>query len=129
MSATHKVARERTARALAIRDRLLPLIWRRGVLAEETDSLRVLTWRAAGFRFVLRVPINDPAEDDPEPRPCGLPAPLHFGVDVVRNAQRLLTLQWAEDETAEVLTFRRGGWEAELLAAIQPSDAPARRAA
>jgi hypothetical protein len=131
MSAAHKIARERLARALAIRDHVVPLIYGRGVLTGETDNVRILTWRAAFCGFLLRVPLNLPPVDDERPmrapRPSGLPSELHYGLDVTRNRVRLLTVQWAENGRAELLFFKPGHWEADVLGI--PGAWPVRRAA
>ena len=112
---------DRTARALAIRDHLLPLIRAQGAMKEIGGSgLRSVTWEVGGFGFMLRSPFT-PWPDAPlfsynEALAKQRASPvLSWGLDVWRG-RKLLSLQWDDAGRAEVISFTRGPWEEEVLA-------------
>ena len=113
---------DRTARALAIRDHLLPLIRARGAIHESSESgLRVVVWRTGRFDFLLRSPFAPLPDAAPKSYAASL-FQLPWGLDVVRGC-KVLSLQWDDAGRVEVISFTRGAWEAEALAmgAADPS--------
>ncbi len=111
----------RTARALAIRDHLLPLIRVQGAMKEIGGSgLRTVVWEAGGFGFALRSPFT-PWPDAPlfsynEALAKQRASPvLSWGLDV-RHRRKVLSLQWDDAGRVEVISFTRGPWEDEVLA-------------
>jgi hypothetical protein len=44
-----------------------------------------------------------------------LPEALSYCIDISHN-QKVLSLEWADDGRTRVISFKRGSWEAELLA-------------
>ena len=114
---------DRTARALAIRDHLLPLIRARGAIHESSESgLRVVVWRTGRFDFLLRSPFA-PLPDAAPKSYAEAPFQLPWGLDVVQHGRKVLRLQWDGAGRVEVISFNRGRWEAEALAmgAADPS--------
>jgi hypothetical protein len=120
----------RAARALAIRDHLLPLIRAHGfVLEAGGGSLRIVMWRAGRFRFALRGPPITPWPGTSPPgsyaaalaRQRADPVPP-WGLDVWHD-RKVLSLRWDDAGRAEVISFNRGRWEAEALT-IGAADPP-----
>ena len=112
----------RTARALAIRGHLLPLIQAHGFMLEaDGGSLRMVTWRAGRFRFGLRRPFTPwPGTAPPGSYAAALAKQradpvLPWGLDVWHD-RKVLGLRWDDAGRVEVLSFDRGPWEAEALA-------------
>ena len=111
----------RTARALAIRDHLLPLIRAHGFMQEAGGgSLRMVMWRAGRFRFALRSPFTPwPGTSPPGSYAAALAKQradpvLPWGLDVWHD-RKVLSLQWDDAGRVEVISFNRGPWEAEAL--------------
>ncbi len=113
----------RTARALAIRDHLLPLIRVQGAMKEIGGSgVRMVTWEAEPFGFALRSPFT--------PWPPGAPSPGSYGAAQAKqranpvlpwrldvwHERKVLSLQWDYAGRVEVISFSRGPWEDEVLA-------------
>ena len=88
------------ARALAIRDHVLPLI-RALAGAQRAGGLPVLMAVLGPYTFSYRRPLVGER---------GKPHRLE-----IRRRRRLMVLEWAEDGIRH-LTFRPGPWEAEVLA-------------
>ncbi len=112
---------DRTARALAIRDHLLPLVRTLGAVREiSKGGLRLVTWKAGRFAFTLRGPFTSWPDAAPDPYAAALAEQraspvLPWGLDVWHGC-KVLSLQWDDAGRAEVISFNRGPWEAEALA-------------
>ena len=115
---------DRTARALAIRDHLLPLIRVQGAMEEVGGGgsrvLRMTTWKTGSFAFALRSPFTPWPDTPPISYDAALakqrasPA-MPWSLDVW-HGRRVLRLQWDDAGRAEVVSFNRGPWEDEALA-------------
>ncbi|MDO9714323.1 hypothetical protein [Paracraurococcus lichenis] len=113
---------EQDARALAIRDHLLPLIQAHGALEEVSGMAgRVARWRVGGFICLLRSPFTPwPAEvpiasyDQAISRQRAKRV-LPWGLEVW-SGHKMLSLQWDDEGQVDVTSFQRGPWEVEALA-------------
>ena len=123
------VPSDRTARALAIRDHLLPLIRAHGAMREiSKGGLRMVAWKAGRFAFALRSPFTswpDVVSDSYEAALAMQRAGpvLPWGLEVWHGG-KVLSLQWDDAGRAEVISFARGPWEDEALAlgrGLEPS--------
>ena len=118
----------RTARALAIRDHLLPLIRAQGAMEEIGGSgVRMTMWKAGRFAFALRSPFTAWGIKAPPPRSYSAAqakqranSVLPWSLDVW-HGRKVLSLQWDDAGRVEVISFTRGPWEAEVLAMADPS--------
>jgi hypothetical protein len=121
---------DQTARALAIRDHLLPLFEAHDTMQEVSGVAgRLAVFKAEGFTCTLRSPFTAwPAEAPPAAsyeqaisRQRAKPA-LPWCLEVW-HGHTVLSLQWDDDGRVEVVSFTRGPWEAEALAmgADEPS--------
>jgi hypothetical protein len=109
-------------RALAIRDRLLPLIRQRGTLELQRDSVRLIALEIDLWSFRHWTPFNEVSSDE-----ASSPGYRHalerqratrdlpYGLDVWRG-EKLLSLLWADDGAVEEVRFDRGALEDEVLA-------------
>ena len=111
------------ARALAIRDHLLPLIRSRGTMREVSGAAgRLAVCEMEGFTCTLRGPFTAwPAEAPPTAsyeqaisRQRAKPA-LPWCLEVW-HGHTVLNLQWGDDGALEVVSFTRGLWEDTVLA-------------
>ena len=110
----------RQARAVAIRDHVLPLVLahadsRQYGCLGKAGPLHLLTWARGPFRLVLRLPFHLPGAASPAGRGA---APPPNGLDIVRLADdaRVFSIAWELDGRLELVAFRRGTWEDEALA-------------
>jgi hypothetical protein len=111
------------ARALAIRDHLMPLIRVYGAMQEVSGTAgHVAVWQAGSFTCTVRSPFKArPAEVPPDASyeraasrqraKSALPWCLE-----VWHGHTVLNLQWRDDGTVEVISFTRGPWEDAALA-------------
>ncbi len=112
---------DRTARALAIRDHLLPLIRAHGAMREiSKGGLRMVAWKAGRFAFALRSPFTSWPDVAPDSYAAALAEQragpvLPWGLDVWHGC-KVLSLQWDDAGRVEVISFNRGPWEDEALA-------------
>ena len=114
---------DRTARALAIRDHLLPLIRVRGAMEGIGGSgVRTTMWEAGRFAFALRSPFtawgikaSPPGSYSAAQAKRRADPVLPWGLDVW-HGRKVLSLQWDDTGRAEVISFNRGPWEDEALA-------------
>ena len=115
---------DRTARAFAIRDRLLPLIRVQGVMQELGGSgprtARMVVWRNGLFAFALRSPFTPgpdaaPLSHDAAQAKRRASPSMPWGLDVW-HGPKVLSLQWDDAGRAAVISFHRGPWEGEALA-------------
>lgn len=110
-------------RALAIRDRVLPLVRARGTLELQRASLRLITLRMALWTFDHWTPFNELSPEEAsspgyrhavgrqQTRPD-----LPYGLDLHRGAAKVLSVLWSDGGSFEVVRFVRGAWEDEALA-------------
>ena len=113
----------RTERAVAIRDHLLPLIRVQGAMEETGGSgARMVMWKAGRFAFALRSPFtawgikaSPPGSYSAALAKQRANPVLPWGLDVW-HGRKVLSLQWDDAGRVEVTSFNRGPWEAEALA-------------
>jgi len=109
--------------ALAIRDHLLPLVRRNGMLEVQRDVVRVMMLRTGKWLIEHWTPFNDLSPEEASSpgyrhalqRQRTVPE-LPYGLDVWHSGARVLSVLWADSGICKVVEFRRGGWEAEALA-------------
>jgi hypothetical protein len=111
------------ARAVAIRDHLLPLIRSHGTMQEVSGMAgRPAVCKVGSFTCTLRSPFTPwPVEAPPAAsyeqaisRQRAKPA-LPWCLEVW-HGHTVLNLQWEDDGTVEVISFTRGPWEDDALA-------------
>ena len=111
------------ARAIAIRDHLLPLIRVHGAMQEVSGAAgHLAVWKAGSLTCTVRSPFTAwPAEAPPAAaydqalsRQRAKPA-LPWGLQVW-HGHTVLNLQWDDDGGVEVVSFTRGPWEDDALA-------------
>ena len=111
------------ARALAIRDHLLPLFDAHSIMQQVSGAAgRLAVCKAGSFTCTLRGPFTAwPAEAPPTAsyeqaisRQRAKPA-LPWCLEVW-HGHTVLNLQWEDDGTVEVISFTRGPWEDDALA-------------
>jgi hypothetical protein len=110
-------------RALAIRDRLLPLVRERGVLEVQRGPVRLVVLRTGPWTIEHWTPFGELSPEEASSpsyrhaleRQHGRPD-LPYGLDVWRDGARVLRVLWADGGAAEVVAFVRGPWEEEALA-------------
>lgn len=120
---TLRLASSSDGPALAIRDRLVPLVRERGTLELQRDTVRLIVLRAGELTIEHWTPFNDPSPTDaasPGYRHAlaqqhSLPD-LPYGLDVWHGDLRVMRLLWADSGAFEVADFIRGAWEAQALA-------------
>jgi hypothetical protein len=118
---TLRLATSSDDRAIAIRDRILPLLRQRGTVQVQRDTVRLTELRMGAWTFRLWTPFNEIGLDE-----ASSPAYRHaiqrqrarlalpYGLDIWRET-KVLRILWAEDGTTEVVNFVRGSWEDEAL--------------
>ena len=123
----------RTARALAIRDHLLPPIRAQGTMEEIGGSgVRMTMWKAGRFAFALRSPFTAWGIKAPPPRSYSAAQAkqranpvLPWSLDVW-HGRKVFSLQWDDARRVEVISFNRGPWKAEALAMEGSDPSPGR---
>lgn len=117
-----KVAASSDARALAIRDHVLPLVREHGSLEDKDSAMRLIVLERAPWRFVHWTPFN--ALDRAEASSPGYRHALQrqhtrpdlpYGLNVRHEQVEVLSVLWADGGAFEVRTFLRGEWEAAAL--------------
>ena len=118
-----KLASSGDDRALAICDRLLPLVRERGTLGLQRGPVRLTTLRTSPWTVEHWTPFNDLSPEEAsspgyrhalERQRTGLDQP--YGLDLWRGGARVLGVLWSDDGASEVVAFVRGSWEDEALA-------------
>ena len=114
------------ARALAIRDCILPLVRAQGMLEDldaKNGTLRLTVLARPPWRFTHWTPFNALAPTDaasPSYRHAlarqHTKPDLPYGLDVWHDGKHVLSVLWADDGAASVAIFVRGAWEEEALA-------------
>jgi hypothetical protein len=110
-------------RALAIRDRLLPLVRERGTVEVQHGAVRLVALEMDPWVFHHWTPFNDLLPDEASSpgyrhaieRQHATPD-LPYGLEVWRGGPKVLSVLWADDGSFEVASFVRGEWEEEALA-------------
>ena len=110
-------------RALAIRDRLLPLVRGHGTLEVQRGPVRLVALGIGPWTIEHWTPFNELSPDEAsspgyrhalERQRTGLDLP--YGLDLWRDGARVLGVLWSDDGASEVVAFVRGSWEDEALA-------------
>jgi len=110
-------------RALAIRDRLLPLVRGRGTLELQRGPVRLVVLRIGPWTVEHWTPFSDLSPDEAsspgyrhalERQRAGPDLP--YGLDLWRDGARVLRVLWSDEGASEVVAFVRGPWEDEALA-------------
>jgi hypothetical protein len=109
-SMTVTLASNSDDRAIAIRDRILPLLREHGVVQLQRDSVRLTELRMGVWTFRHWTPFNELARGE-----ASSPGYRHaIGLDVWHVA-KVLHVLWSHDGTIDVVGFVRGPWEDESL--------------
>jgi hypothetical protein len=120
---TLKLAISNDDRALAIRDHVLPIIRSRGVLEDLHGPVRAVVLKMEPWAFAHWTPFNEllPGEasspgyrhalERQHTRPD-----LAYGLDVMWQGAKVLSLFWADNGDFAVAEFIRGDWENKILA-------------
>ena len=110
-------------RALAIRDRLVPIVRERGTLELQRGLVRLVALRTGPWTIEHWTPFSELSPDE-----ASSPGYRHaverqrtkpdlpYGLDLRRDGARVLGMLWSEDGASQVVTFVRGPWEDEALA-------------
>ena len=110
-------------RALAIRDRLVPIVRERGTLELQRGPVRLVALRTGPWTIEHWTPFGELSPDE-----ASSPGYRHaverqrtrpdlpYGLDVRRDGARVLGVLWSEDGASQVVVFVRGPWEDEALA-------------
>ena len=110
-------------RALAIRDRLLPLVRGHGTLEIQRGPVRLVALRIGPWTVEHWTPFNELSPDEAsspgyrhalERQHTGPDLP--YGLELWRDGARVLLVLWSDDGASEVVAFVRGSWEDEALA-------------
>ncbi len=118
---TLKVSTHGDAKALALRDHILPIVRRQEILEDldrKDGSLRLLVLEQRPWRFVHWTPFNalvpteaaSPGYRHALARQHTRPD-LPYGLDVWHDGANVLRLLWADAGAFEVVNFVRGAWE------------------
>lgn len=121
--------------ALQLRDHALAILRQHGSMQPVGDA-KFLMWCGDRFRLWLRTPFQD-WETGPDVAAKSLAAKHGLGLDEAKYAatlhglklpeilpycldislgRKVMSLEWADDGRAHVISFKRGDWEAEFLA-------------
>jgi hypothetical protein len=109
-------------RALAIRDRLVPLVRARGAPEVQRGAVRPTTLETGPWTVAHRTPLNGLAPGEASSpgyrhalgRQQAGPA-LPYGLDVRHDGAAVLRILWADGGASEVAAFVRGPWEDDAL--------------
>ena len=114
------------ARALAIRDHVLPLVRKCGALEDlehKNSTLRLLVLELGAWRFTHWTPFNalSPTEASSPGYRHALERQhtqhdLPYGLNVWHHGAKMLGLLWADNGRVDVNDFVRGDWEDAALA-------------
>ncbi len=110
-------------RALAIRDRLVPLVREHGTLELQRGPVRLVVLRTGPWAIEHWTPFGELS-----PEEASSPGYRHaverqrtrpdlpYGLDVRHHGTRVLGVLWSEGGASQVAAFVRGPWEDEALA-------------
>jgi hypothetical protein len=119
-----RLAANSNSRALAIRDHILPLLRKAGTMQIQRDTVRLTELRMGVWTFRHWTPFNElGAEEASSPgyrhavERQRSRETLSYGLDVWHGAEatKVLRVLWADNGSAEVVSFIRGPWEEEAL--------------
>jgi hypothetical protein len=130
MTMTSKPTRIETA--FQLRDHALAIVRRHGSYQSAGDA-KFLMWRGEALSIMHRTPFQKWQAGDAAVRALAakheaslddakyaaathgleLPEVLPYGLDVW-HGKKVLSLEWADDGRARVISFKRGDWEEEL---------------
>ena len=106
--------------AIALRDLALTVARAHGSWQTVGNKLRLLTCRLDDVRIALQTPLQQQPPDIP-PRTKylathrGKPTPLYLPyVMDVWDGGKVLSLQWADDGSVEIISYKPGTWERDL---------------
>lgn len=118
--------RQRTMRAIQIRDHVLPLVRERGMferLQGSRASICMIHWRIGALKFMLRTPFSGWPTRWQSHQSLSYRAAilvqrarpvLGYGLDVWQG-RKVMSLQWDAKGDTEVISFHPGPWEDEVL--------------
>jgi hypothetical protein len=121
---------ERTERVKKLRDATLRLVERHGKL-EPMEFGPVETVSHGGFYAISTTPfLRRPVDSDVAKYQRalqvarGAPEPLEhpYGIDLWVDLKKVLDLEWDAAGQIDVISFKRGAWEDELLALAEPEE-------
>jgi hypothetical protein len=79
-----------------------------------------IVWQGNGLSLSLRTPFQKLRHPRHNPHVIWLAGPPPenppYGLDIWMNLQKVLNLEWADDQTFVLVSFRRGSWEATVRA-------------
>jgi hypothetical protein len=116
-----RIAASGDARALAIRDNVLPLVRAHGMIQDlegKDSTLRLIVLDRGPWRFTHWTPFNALA-----PNEASSPGYRHalerqrarpdltYGLDIRHDRENVLSLLWADCGAFEIVRFVRGAWE------------------
>jgi hypothetical protein len=109
--------------ALAIRDRILPLIREGGTLEIQRAAVRLVALRTGPWLFEHWTPFNELSPEEASSpgyrhaleRQHMVPD-LPYGLEVWHLGSKVLSVLWADSKASQVTSFTRGPWEDEALA-------------
>jgi hypothetical protein len=117
---------DRQQQAVAIRDHAVLLLRARGALVRDTAGSLML-WEPPGWILTMRTPFSGWDDGRNTPAPSFAHAAAHqaamqarpvlpYSLDIWRaGLGKVLSVEW-DDARLNVISFKRGPWEAELLA-------------
>jgi len=106
--------------AIALRDLALTVVRARGSSQTVGNKLRLLTCRLDDVRIALQMPLQQqPSDISPMPKYLaahrGKPTPVYLPyVMDVWDGGKVLSLQWADDGSVEIISYKPGPWERDL---------------
>lgn len=109
--------------ALAIRDKVLPIVREHGTLEVQRGAVRLTALRTGPWVFEHWTPFNELSPEEASSpgyrhaleRQHAAPD-LPYGLDVWRDETKVLSVLWADTGAFDVAVFVRGPWEDEALA-------------
>jgi len=112
-------------RAVAIRDRILPLLRQQGAVQVQRDTVRLTELRLNIWFFRHWTPFNELGREEASSPGYRRAVErqrnrqtLPYGLEVWHGAEaaKVLRILWAEDDAIDVVIFVRGPWEEQALA-------------
>ncbi len=109
-------------KALRLRNAALSKVRAEGKF-QETNIGHVLSWSGNGLAICLRTPFNSLP---PVPDAVSYEASLRgvsvgnrpYGLDIwePKGVGKVLNIEWSDNDEVDLVTFRRGDWEAKVIA-------------
>ena len=106
--------------AIALRDLALTVVRARGSWQTVGNKLRLLTCRLDDVRIALQTPLQQQPSDIAPPAKYlaahhRKPTPVYLPyVMDVWDGGKVLSLQWADDGSVEIISYKPGTWERDL---------------